>query len=83
MTKLDDEFAELGGGDSKTCPCRQKWPRRLYIREGPRGKQKFVPWGITCINCGFVRSKQPIRVSKDQIAWQLAIEKFQVQKNEQ
>lgn len=79
MTELYDEFKKLGGGDSKACPCKYKWPRRLYIREGGRGKQKFVPWGITCIHCGFVRSKQPIRVSKNQIAWEFACEKFHVE----
>jgi len=28
--------------------------QRLYIRKGPKGKQRFVQWGLTCLDCGAV-----------------------------
>jgi hypothetical protein len=66
MRQLWKEIKEI---NKSGCPCFYTEPRRLYIREGPRGRQKFVPWGITCIRCGFVFSKRPIRISKNQIEW--------------
>ena len=54
------------GGDDKypSCPCDVPKYRRLYIRGGPHGNQKFVKWGIVCVRCGSVFSKRPTRATQ-------------------
>jgi hypothetical protein len=47
------------GIDSKYMP--------LYIIQGPRGKQKFVPWGQTYLGCGFVIADNPIELTPEQL----------------
>jgi hypothetical protein len=54
------------------CKC-QYGPRarRLYVREGPRSKQRFVPWGVVCLDCGFIfpNTDNAIETMKEQIKW--------------
>lgn len=49
--------------------CFDAEVRRLYIRQGPRGKQVFVPWGLTCLRCGAVVQEyfKPKPLTKAQI----------------
>jgi hypothetical protein len=76
MKAIMEECQELRKG-KKRCLCRHYFPYRLYIREGGRGKQKFVAWGVTCIRCGVVYSKNPIRISPETRQYWEDIEKMQ------
>ena len=44
--------------DEKHAFCRNRDTKRLYIRQGPKGKQKFVSWGLTCLGCGVIVQEQ-------------------------
>jgi hypothetical protein len=58
--------------------CPNPVAKRLYIRDYDKnGKQRFVPWGITCKNCGIILKQQyEHNLPKGKLKWKKILERL-------